>query len=176
MNHSSIERKISNIILIGMPGCGKSTIGRLLAKLNGMLFIDIDSEIEKTAGKSISKIFSEDGEEHFRSLEVVETLKAGAQKGAVIATGGGVVKLKKNYLPLAQNGRIYYIRRPLSELETEGRPLSKDADALRAMYNEREPLYRKFSDCVLDEGMSINKTAEYILNDFRSFTNYNKLT
>lgn len=170
MNHLSIERKASNIILIGMPGCGKSTVGKLLAEMSGMLFIDVDIEIEKSAGKVIPKIFAEDGEKQFRRLEAVETSKAGEKNAAVIATGGGVVKLRENYLSLAKNGRIYYIRRPISELAVGGRPLSTDANVLEAMYAERDPLYRKFSDCILDEGMSLIATAEYILNDFSLFT------
>lgn len=170
MNHSSIERKASNIVLIGMPGCGKSTLGRLIAEMSGMLFIDVDSEIENSAKKSIPKIFAEEGEPVFRRLEAVETSKAGKKNGAVIATGGGVVKLWENYLPLAGNGRIYFIRRFLPELAVDGRPLSADALALETMYAEREPLYREFSDCVLEEGMSLTAAAEFILNDFHSFT------
>jgi len=170
MSSSSIGRKASNIVLIGMPGCGKSTVGKLLSEMSGMLFIDVDSEIEKSAGMSIPDIFLKFGEEYFRRLEAIEIYSAGAKSGAVIATGGGAVKLRENYRPLAENGRIYFIQRPILELSIDGRPLSEGADSLWEIYADREPLYREFSDCILEEGMSPEAAAEYIFNDFRSFT------
>lgn len=162
---NNTKRRNLNIVLIGMPGSGKTTVGRLLSEICGMPFIDVDEEIEKTSGMSVEEIFSEYGEARFRRLETEETEKAGRLEGAVIATGGGVVKNACNYRALAENGRIYLIQRNISELATKGRPLSKDANALAEMYKERLPLYLEFADCAVSEG-DPTAVAEYILKDF----------
>lgn len=169
IKYKSNDRAALNIVLIGMPGCGKTTIGMLLSRISGMEFIDIDKEIEKSSGMTIEQIFSEYGEEHFRSLEAAETARAGNHSGAVIATGGGVVKLRDNYDSLHKNGRIYFIQRNVSELATNGRPLSKDKTALAELYKERLPLYHEFADCVTPVG-DLAAVAEFIWKDFQNYS------
>lgn len=158
---------LRNIVLIGMPGCGKSTVGMCLAELTGRRVISVDNEIERAAGKTIPEIFAESGEAGFRVLEREETAKAASRSGVIIATGGGVVKTPENYGVLSKNGRIYYLRRPIKELEMDGRPLSKSREALELMYLERNPLYMSFADHVIPEGWTPNGAALEIINDFR---------
>ncbi|MBP8639800.1 MAG: shikimate kinase [Oscillospiraceae bacterium] len=159
-----IER--GNIVLIGMPGSGKSSVAKLIASKTGRTLVDLDNEIEKSACKAIPQIFAEDGEEAFRAFEREETKKAGKLTGLIISTGGGVVKDYGNYAPLHQNGRIYYLRRELRELETAGRPLSKDRETLERLYNEREPLYDKFSDTKIENNSTLEAAAERIWEDY----------
>ena len=155
-----------NIIIIGMPGSGKSSVAELLALKTGRKLIDIDNEIVKTAGKPIPVIFAENGEKVFRELEREETQKAGKLTGVVISTGGGVVKDCRNYAPLHQNGRIYYLRRDLEALETEGRPLSKDIETLKILQIEREPLYCSFADAEIWNNKAPDEAAQRIWEDF----------
>ena len=160
-----LRRDTQNIVLIGMPGCGKTTVGRALARLTGREAIDIDQRIEERAGRSIPEIFAAGGEEAFRALEREATAEAGKLSGRIILTGGGVVKDPRNYAPLRQNGRIYQLRRDLSALATDGRPLSAGAD-LAEMYAQRSPLYARFRDEVIDNNGTVEETAEAIWRDF----------
>ncbi len=141
-----IEKSQENIVLIGMPGCGKSTLGKLVSKKLGRVLVDTDAEIVKLAGKSIPEIFAEDGEDTFRDLESQVAENVGKMTGAVIATGGGIIKREKNYRPLHRNGKLVFLNRDISELDTDGRPLSQ-RDGVEKLYKERLPLYRKYSDC-----------------------------
>jgi shikimate dehydrogenase len=158
--HRLLRVQMENIILIGMPGCGKSTIGRLLAEKSGKIFVDADAEIEKLAKKSIPQIFAEDGEDIFRAFETQVLAELGKQSGLVIATGGGCVTRAENYPLLHQNGRILWLQRDLGKLPREGRPLSVD---LEAMYRARQPLYASFADFVIDNNGDPNTTVETIL-------------
>ncbi len=161
-----IERESENIVLIGMPGSGKSTLGRKIAKVLNRPFIDTDEEIEKAEGKSIPKIFEENGEEFFRKVETEITKEFGMQNGAVIATGGGAILKRENRLALKQNGRIYFIRRSLESLSTKGRPLSEGGlSKLQKLYEERRPVYEKFCDCSVDNKF-FEKTAQDIIGEF----------
>ena len=116
---------IPRISLIGMPGCGKTTVGRLLAEKLGRPFFDADEELEKTAGKPIPEIFLSDGEDAFRRLETEILCKLGKSSGAVIATGGGCVTRAGNYALLHQNGTIIRLTRELDSLSVAGRPISQ---------------------------------------------------
>ena len=142
---SIIAAETGNLILIGMPGCGKSTLGELLSEKLGRDVVDTDAMIVEKAGMTIPEIFAKFGESYFRALEHACVCEAGKQSGKIIATGGGVVTRKENYEPLHQNGVIFYINRKIDKLPTDGRPISQTTD-LRELYNRRLPLYRAFGD------------------------------
>ena len=162
---SDLRQGMENIVLIGMPGCGKTTIGKELAELTGRPLIDIDGEIVKAAGCSIEDIFARGGETEFRRIEQEQTAFAGRQSGYIIVTGGGVVKTPENYPALHQNGRIYQIERDMALLEREGRPLSL-AGNLEAMYRERRPLYEQFRNATVQNNKTPREAAEAIWRDF----------
>ena len=162
---AQLRQETENIVLIGMPGCGKTTVGHLLAQKTGREAIDLDERIAARAGCSIPEIFARGGEADFRVLEREETAKAGALSGKILLTGGGVVKTAENYPSLHQNGRIYHLLRPIGELATDGRPSPGGAD-LSAMWAEREPLYRRFRDVVIENTGTVEDTADGIWRDF----------
>ena len=147
---SKLKSQMENIVLIGMPGCGKSTIGRILAEKTGKAFVDTDDEIIERAGMPIPEIFERFGERHFRDLESETALALGSERGLVIATGGGALLRPQNIDALRQNGTIIHITRPVSSLPTDGRPLSTDTAALEKMEAERLPLYQAAADITFD--------------------------
>lgn len=161
-----IERRIrkekENIVLIGMPGSGKSTVGQALAKAAGKEFIDTDMLIVKKAGKSIPDIFREEGEDVFRQIET-EVIEGLVHKtGAVIACGGGVVTREENYYALAENGRLVFLNRPIEALPTDGRPLSQSIPLSR-LYELRLPLYRSWCDVEIDtDGLAVEEIVRVI--------------
>ncbi len=155
-----LRAQMENIVLVGMPGSGKSTVGRLLAEEIGCTFVDTDAEIEKLAKKSIPAIFSEDGEAVFRALETQVLTECGKRSGLVIATGGGCITRTENYDLLHQNGTIFWLKRDLERLPKEGRPLSVD---LEKMYVAREPMYAAFADAWIDNNDSPENTVEAII-------------
>ncbi len=141
----TVGNGMKNILLVGMPGCGKSTIGGKLAALTGREFVDTDALIVEKAGKSIPDIFAEDGEEYFRKLET-EVLAEVSQKSALIlATGGGVVTRPENHPLCKQNSIVAFLNRDVSILPKDGRPISQKRD-LGELYRERLPLYRAVCD------------------------------
>lgn len=156
---SSLTRQLENIVLIGMPGCGKSTIGAQLARRSGRKFIDLDTLIEKQAGKPIPAIFKEDGEEAFRRLENQCARDAGAENSAVISTGGGIVTREENYAPLHQNGVIVHILRDTEKLPRAGRPVSQSVD-LDILWQQRRRLYAEFADCTIDNNGPLPQTLD----------------
>ena len=147
---SALREKSMNIVLIGMPGSGKSTIGRALSVLTGKTFIDMDEAIEEMAGMSIPEIFAEYGEPHFRDLESEIARRTGKENSTIIATGGGCVLREENMDALMQNGRVVLLDRDIEKLATEGRPLSTDLDALRKIKKDRGPLYEKYGEFCID--------------------------
>ena len=160
--HSALRKQMENIVLIGMPGCGKTTVGKHLAQKTGKIFVDADSVLETNAGRTIPEIFAEGGEALFRKLES-ETLAAlGKQSGLVLATGGGCVTQLHNYPLIHQNGSIFCLNRDLSLLSTEGRPLSQ-THSLSDMYRIRKPLYESFADYHIDNSGSADETVARIM-------------
>ena len=154
---AALEKDIENIVLIGMPGCGKSTLGRLLAERTGKDFVDMDTVIVEKAGMTIPEIFERYGEKHFRDIESEVAAELGKEKGQIIATGGGVILRPENMKALSQNGRTVFLQRPMKALATDGRPLSKNMDALKTMYGHRLPLYNKYSQLTMEVGSDINQ-------------------
>lgn len=140
---AAVERRFRNIVLVGMPGCGKSTIGERLAGVLGMDFADTDAAVEQSTGRRIPDIIHEDGEAFFRALERKAVAELSAKTGQVIATGGGSVLLKENRLALAQNGTVVFLNRDIGSLATGGRPLSAD---LGKLARERLPLYEAMAE------------------------------
>lgn len=161
--HRKLRLQMENIILVGMPGSGKSTVGTLLAEKLGKEFVDADAEIEIAAGCSIPTIFANSGEEYFREIETEVLAKLGKRSGLVIATGGGCVTQQRNYPLLHQNGMLIWLRREISALPTEGRPLS-DPQKMESMYTFRKPLYAAFSDIAVDNNTSVENTVDQILS------------
>lgn len=160
--HHTLCRQMQNIVLIGMPGCGKTTIGTLLAEKTGKTFADADELIVKLAGKPIPEIFAQDGEEVFRKWETKALMQLGKQSGLVISTGGGCVTRERNYPLLHQNGTIVWLKRRLDVLPTDGRPLSQ-SNKLDAMYAVRKPLYEAFADIAADNNGPTGETLSAIL-------------
>ena len=144
-----LARETQNIALIGMPGCGKTTVGRALADLLGRPFYDADEQIEARAGRKIPDIFAQDGEAAFRKLETEVLAELSRQSGAVIATGGGVVTREENRDLLRQNSTIVWLQRDLHSLPLAGRPVSQSRP-LNELAAERMPLYRAWSDAAVE--------------------------
>jgi shikimate dehydrogenase len=147
--YSRVRADKENVVLIGMPGSGKTTVGRALAEAMGRPFYDTDEELVKRTERDISAIFAQDGEAAFRDLET-ETIRSltATVTGAVIATGGGAVLREENLRALRRNGRLYFLDRALQHLlPTSDRPLASSADAIRARYEERYALYCAACDC-----------------------------
>lgn len=160
--YGKLKRQMENIILIGMPGSGKSTVGKLLAEKTGRTFVDADEAISQAAGKSIPEIFRDDGEEAFRALETKVLRQLGKQSGQILATGGGCVTREENYNLLHQNGKVFCLERALEQLPTDGRPLSQGT-ALEQMYQRRKPMYQHFADYHVSNDGSAEETADAIL-------------
>ncbi|MCQ2433574.1 MAG: AAA family ATPase [Clostridia bacterium] len=152
-----VVRDRRNIILIGMPGCGKSTLGRKLAQKMERTFVDLDAEITKRAGKPIPTVFAEDGEDAFRVLEHEVVCDFCKESGLVIATGGGVVTREGNCAPMQQNGIVVFVERAVEKLPSAGRPLSL-ARSPEVLYKERLPLYRAFADVSVSNEGNIEET------------------
>lgn len=167
----AIRKETENIILIGMPGCGKTTVGKALGELTDKEWIDTDMAIEKECNMPIPAIFKQYGEAHFRSLEQRKIAEIGVLSGKIITTGGGAVKTKENYNALHQNGRIYFLDRATEELATEGRPLSQGTD-LNTMMRERLPLYQSFCDTTIANNGSPEETAAEIWRDFCEYSGH----
>ena len=161
--YRKMSAKMQNIVLIGMPGCGKSTIASMLAEKMNYQAVDADLEIVKLAGKSIPEIFADDGEETFRNLETQVLAELGKQSQKIIATGGGCVTKKRNYPLLHQNSCIFWLQRDLDKLPTDGRPLSQNTK-LKDMFSAREPLYAAFADYQICNNGHYEDTIHQILS------------
>ena len=160
---AGLERLTLNIALIGMPGCGKTSVGKALARLTGRPFYDTDEMIRLETGLNPADIIAEQGEAAFRAVETRALAHACRQSGAIIATGGGVVTRGENLDLLRANSRIVLLERPLDQLPTHGRPLSQ-AQGLEALWEKRQPLYLLWSDRRYDH-RGIQSTARAIRRD-----------
>ena len=156
-----LGREMQNIVLIGMPGCGKSSIGQALADSLHRPFIDADAEIVRRAGCSIPEIFAKDGEPGFRKIESAVLADLGKASGTILATGGGCITRPENYPSLHQNGRIVWLTRPLELLPTDGRPMSQ-ANPLAALWETRKALYEQFSDVTVRNDTTIDACVQQI--------------
>lgn len=162
--YNKLSFELTNIVLIGMPGSGKTTVGKTLAHILGRSFTDTDELIVRQHGKAIPEIFAEGGEELFRRYEHDAVCEAGKQSGQIIATGGGVVVTPENRTPLKQNGTLVFLNRDINVLPRTGRPLSQNAD-LHEMYCKRLPLYRSFCDFEMDGNASVREVADSIIRE-----------
>ena len=160
--YTKLRNKMQNIILIGMPGCGKTTIATHVAKALNRKLVDLDAAVIALAGCSIPEIFSRYGEEAFRKLETAVLSQYGKESGLIIATGGGSVTRPENYRHIHQNATVFWLTRALSKLPTEGRPLSQGGK-LENMYAIRKPLYEAFSDYTISNDGTIDETVSAIL-------------
>ena len=156
-----LREQLTSIVLIGMPGCGKTTVGRALAGKLGRTFVDLDEEIVRRAGMSIPEIFAREGEAGFRERESALVREFGERTGLVVSTGGGVVTRRENYIPLKQNGLLLHLRRDPAALPTDGRPLSQ-ATAPEELWRRRAPLYAAFADGEIDNNGTLAGTLEQI--------------
>lgn len=163
-----MQSKDRNIVLIGMPGCGKTTIGKLLSERLKMNFCDVDSYIEDKESRSIPEIFKRDGEEYFRKLETQAVEEVSENQRSVISSGGGVVKSSYNMDNLKNSGIIIFINREvddiISDIETDGRPLLKDGkEKLYKLYEERIDLYKKYCDYEVKNDNSVEEILKKIV-------------
>ncbi len=157
-----LSAQMQNIILIGMPSSGKSTIAAALGEKLGRPVYEADALIEEEAGMDIPAIFAAHGEEYFRKLETQVLRKLGAMSGAIISTGGGSVTREENYAPLHQNGRMIWLLRDTDKLDKTGRPVSLRSD-LNELYTQRQPMYARFADAKADNNGTVEETLEQIM-------------
>ena len=151
---------MKNIVLIGMPACGKSTIGYWLSKKIGYPLLDTDKYLEEKENRIISDIFSNEGEEYFRNLETKYLKELTEKEGFIISTGGGAVKKKENIDILKKNGIVIFLNREINDISKENhkhRPLLQDINNIQKLYDERIDLYKKYSDIIIknNDDMSI---------------------
>lgn len=159
---AALEKTMQNIILIGMPGCGKTAVGQLLAERLGRKFVDADDVLAQSAGMPIPEIFRLEGEDGFRRRETDTLRRLGMQSGLVIATGGGCVTREENYDLLHQNGTIVRLTRSLDKLPLSGRPVSQ-ALGTEEIYRRRKPLYERFADVTADNDGPVEETVRGLL-------------
>ena len=159
---TSMEKQTRNLLLIGMPGCGKTTVGRELARRLQRPLEDLDQRIVESSGHSIPELFAREGEEGFRAWEHRVLCETAKESGRVIACGGGIVTRRENWDPMRQNSTVLYLRRDLDLLPTSGRPISQ-ANPVETLYRQRAPLYERLADLTVDNRRTPEETAQEII-------------
>ena len=159
---TSMEKQTRNLLLIGMPGCGKTTVGRELARRLQRPLEDLDQRIVEASGHSIPELFAREGEEGFRAWEHRVLCETAKESGRVIACGGGIVTRRENWDPMRQNSTVLYLRRDLDLLPTSGRPMSQ-ANPVETLYRQRAPLYERLADLTVDNQGTPEETAQEII-------------
>ncbi len=164
--YNSVINQKENVVITGMPASGKSTVGKIIAKLLGKQFVDTDEEIEKL-GKPIPEIIKHDGENTFRQIEADVVKKVSKNTGLVISTGGGAILKEENVFALKQNGRLYFIDRPLELLiPTDDRPLSSNKTDMEKLYNKRYSIYDSTCDQKVEANCTPEEVAKKIIGDY----------
>ena len=158
-----LEKERRNIVFVGMPGSGKSTVSRIIGQRLGMSVCDTDELVVQSDGRSIPEIFAQNGEKFFRDIETDVCAQVGKKSGIIISTGGGAVLREENAYSLKQNAVVVWLCRSADELASEGRPLSKDIDTLKNMERERMPFYNGIADIKVDVDPDPNVTADRVL-------------
>ncbi len=161
---------MKNIVLIGMPGCGKSTIGYRMSQKINYSFFDADKYLEEKENRIISDIFSKEGEEYFRKLETKYLEDLSKKEQIIISTGGGAVKKKENIDILKQNGIIIFLDRTIEDISKENhenRPLLQNIENLWKLYDERINLYRKYADIIIKNDDDMNVIVERIITTLK---------
>ena len=161
---------MKNIVLIGMPGCGKSTIGYRMSQKINYSFFDADKYLEEKENRIISNIFSKEGEEYFRKLETKYLKDLSKKEQIIISTGGGAVKKKENIDILKQNGIIIFLDRTIEDISKENhenRPLLQNVENLWKLYDERINLYRKYADIIIKNDDDMNVIVERIITTLK---------
>ncbi len=176
-----MKLKNKNIVLIGMPGCGKTTIGRSISHKLNKKFIDVDEYIECKYNKSIPQIFKEKGEEYFRNIELKAVKEISNKEDIIISTGGGVIKNKQNIINLKQNGVVIFIDRKIedivSDVDISSRPLLKNGTAeIEKIFSNRYDLYRKYADFLVENNCNIEELINKIILIYYKFINIKQYT
>ncbi len=152
-----------NLMLVGMPGCGKTTIGGALARRLSWPLVDLDEEIVRTEGRPIPEIFALEGEEYFRQVEHQVLCRWASRSGYVISCGGGIVTRPENMEPLRRNSDVVFLQRDLDRLPVDGRPVSQ-ANPLEDLFRRRYPLYMESADITVDNNGTVDETVGQILD------------
>lgn len=164
----SVGARMGNLVLIGMPGSGKSLVGRAAAETLSKRFVDVDKEIEKKTGQPVPEYFRSRGEAAFREVESLVIRELGKEGGCVLATGGGAVLREENYAPLKQNALIAGLVRDVDRLPTAGRPVSMATD-LHRLWMERKPRYERFADVWIDNNGRVEDTVRAVTEAFYAY-------
>jgi len=172
MKNINKNRMGRNIVLIGMPASGKSTIGKLLAKKMNYEYYDVDRYLERKENVKISTLFSEKGEEYFRNLETKYLKELSQKNGIIISTGGGAVKREKNMQILGEKGIIVFLNRKIEDIAKENheaRPLLQNIDNIYKLYDERIELYNRYSDIIVENNGTLKEVTDRIAEKIEKF-------
>lgn len=169
----TIKQSTRNIVFIGMPGCGKTTVGKIVSSKLNKKFVDLDEYIEYKEGRNIPQIFKENGEKYFRNLESTAVLEISSMKNIIISTGGGVIKDRNNILNLKKNGIVIFIDRPLehiiSDVDIKNRPLLKNGTSqIKRIFNDRYELYKEYSDFVVENVSNLDELIDKVISIYNS--------